>query len=550
MKLTEIPENSVIGINYSGMHDSAVVIVSESGKLLFASSLERVTRIKQDGRKPSLLFSGLNLDKIKKIAVSTNYKLPDEEQKLSKVHPVPMKEASPWYLIHPQEFHTFFESLPAEKVYFCHQLSHAHSAFWLSGFDDALCLTYDGGMANSHYFGGVYSGSRANKQIQILDQFSGTRYAKVTSLYTIVTAMLGFTPNKHEGKITGLAAYGTENSECESALLEMFHDRYKEMEDVVQWIDLYSDEFSPFLHVDPYKRKKLWSPLSGFSKEDLAHSVQKIAEEHILEILKNIKKYGWYQDSICLAGGLFSNVRINQKVKEFGFKNIFICPPMTDDGTALGAALAAVSAEKEFAPEKVRNMFLGYSYSDEEIKSAAGIYQAVGRKLSNPAIELAAKLKDGKVIAVFQGKMEFGPRALGNRSIISSAERAEINHELNLKLNRTEFMPFAPMTLKSSAHECFTDISGSEHSMEFMTITCNCTERMKKESPAVVHIDGTARPQLITEENNPFIYNLLMEYKKISGLSTIINTSFNVHEEPIVCSPEDALLGFLVHPTG
>jgi len=160
----------------------------------------------------------------------------------------------------------------------------------------------------------------------------------------------------------------------------------------------------------------------------------------------------------------------------------------------------------------------------------------VGRRL-----ELLAK---GAVVAVFQGAAEFGPRALGNRSILAQASDAEINKSLNERLSRTEFMPFAPMTRIEDAEMCYRDIGRVRSSAAFMTVTVNCTDSMQRESPAVVHVDGTARPQLVTRESNPLIHSVLGYYKAITGKLAIVNTSFNIHEEPIVSSPEDALRGF------
>jgi carbamoyltransferase len=140
--------------------------------------------------------------------------------------------------------------------------------------------------------------------------------------------------------------------------------------------------------------------------------------------------------------------------------------------------------------------------------------------------------------------MEYGPRALGNRSILYQATDTTVNDWLNKRLKRTEFMPFAPVTLKKYASECYTGLKGAETPAKFMTITLNCTDVMKRNCPAVVHVDGTARPQIIDKDTNTSYYKLLNEYRKITGIPSMINTSFNMHEEPIVCSPTDALKAF------
>jgi carbamoyltransferase len=164
---------------------------------------------------------------------------------------------------------------------------------------------------------------------------------------------------------------------------------------------------------------------------------------------------------------------------------------------------------------------------------------------SSPEKFIASELHNGKVVACFHGKMEFGPRSLGNRSILVRAIDRSVNDWLNKKLKRTEFMPFAPITLKKEASKMYYGLKKKKLTTKFMTITCNCTKKAINLFPAAIHIDNTARPQIINKKINSKIYKLLSEYFKISKIPTLINTSFNVHEEPIVCSPEDAIRAFL-----
>jgi carbamoyltransferase len=164
---------------------------------------------------------------------------------------------------------------------------------------------------------------------------------------------------------------------------------------------------------------------------------------------------------------------------------------------------------------------------------------------TNLAAEVAKRIHAGEVIARFDGHMEYGPRALGNRSILYHGRDPEVNQWLNQRLGRTEFMPFAPVTLWEARERCYRNLTGAEHTAEFMTITFDCTEFQRNVCPAAVHVDNTARPQLIKRETNPGYYDILQEYEKLSGSPSIINTSFNMHEEPIVCSPDDAVRAFL-----
>jgi len=158
---------------------------------------------------------------------------------------------------------------------------------------------------------------------------------------------------------------------------------------------------------------------------------------------------------------------------------------------------------------------------------------------------IARLMHDGNVVARFNGRMEYGPRALGNRSILYHASEPEVNQWLNQRLGRTEFMPFAPATLYAERHRCYDNMDGAEHAAQFMTVTFDCTDFMKRSCPAAVHVDGTARPQLVRADTNPSFYRIIQEYYRLSGIPSIINTSFNMHEEPIVNSPSDAIRAFL-----
>jgi carbamoyltransferase len=160
--------------------------------------------------------------------------------------------------------------------------------------------------------------------------------------------------------------------------------------------------------------------------------------------------------------------------------------------------------------------------------------------------EIARLLADGRVVARFNGRMEFGPRALGNRSILYHCSDPTVNDWLNKRLERTEFMPFAPATIEDEAESSFVGLSGAEHAAEFMTIIFDCSDEFRASCPAAVHVDGTARPQIVRQATNPSFHRVLEEYRKLTGVGTVVNTSFNMHEEPIVCSPEDAVRAFLL----
>lgn len=543
IKFPDLPEGSILGLNYSGMHDSAIAIVSPDGTPLFAVSLERISRIKQDGRPPLSLLENIPWGRISKVAISAPKYFSQPENTESKLHPLRLQSPRLTPLVHDPRFLSYLKTIPCEKIFVGHQEAHAASAYWGSGFEDALCLTYDGGMSNDPWFGGLYQCSRL-KGIQSLDRFSAMHYTKVTSLYTFVTALLGFTPNKHEGKITGLAACGKATERCQALYTKWFEQNYFEMEESMHWIFAHDEINPPQLITSHEKIRCFLQESAGFSREEMAATVQHFAENHILQILENASSLGWRSRNICLAGGLFANVKINQRVVESGFEKLFVAPPMTDDGTALGAAWHVASYSSAFNPKPLSSMFLGPSYAVDEVRELVNNENIAFDNSANPANAIASLLADGAVVAIFQGATEFGPRALGNRSILAQASKSDINRSLNERLNRTEFMPFAPMTRLEDADACYLDIQKIQHAAEFMTVTVDCTAYMRQSCPAVVHVDGTARPQLVTKNSNPFIHEILTEYKQLTGKLAIVNTSFNIHEEPIVCSPEDAIRGF------
>lgn len=545
MKKIIIPDNSILGLNYNGAHDSAIALVSSAGEPVFACALERVTREKQDGRPPHELLDGLPWEKISEIAVSTDRETWGPKHPYSRLHPVPLSNPRSNVFGHGPQFLDFVDSLQKPKHFVCHQASHAASAFWPSGFDEALVLTYDGGVQNCPWFGGLYKANR-KEGVEALDRFPSTHYAKITTLYSIVTSLSGFTPNKHEGKITGLAAYGKPTERCRDIMANLLTtDDYYLMERAAEWFFMYSGNIPPVLLTDESKRLKLLERFEGVGREEMAATVQAMAEEHVIGILDNAKQLGWNSGSICLAGGLFANVKINQLVKEIGFEKVFVAPPMTDDGTALGAALYVASKKESFDPPKLDHMFLGHAFEERDVVGALENYSVSYKKLDDPAKHIANILAEGKTVGVFQGAMEFGPRALGSRSILCQATDKTVNETLNEKLSRTEFMPFAPIARAEDTRELFLDVEGAEHTAEFMTITFDCTESMKAKCPGVVHIDGTARPQLVHRAKNPLIHDILTSYKEITAAPCLVNTSFNVHEEPIVRTPEDAIKGFL-----
>jgi carbamoyltransferase len=237
---------------------------------------------------------------------------------------------------------------------------------------------------------------------------------------------------------------------------------------------------------------------------------------------------------------------VNQRILELPeVKSVYIFPNMGDGGLNAGAALAA-GFRYGFLKEKIalENLYLGKDFTDEEIESALKKQNLRYKKSENIASDIAESLLHKKVVARFSGRMEYGPRALGNRSIIYPATDKNVNTWLNQCLKRTEFMPFAPFVRNTDYKEYFEICEEHILPYKFMTITCCVTGKCRAEAPAITHVDGTARPQIIFHEANPVYYDILTEYKKRSGIGVLVNTSFNMHEEPIINSPEEAVLSF------
>ncbi len=254
---------------------------------------------------------------------------------------------------------------------------------------------------------------------------------------------------------------------------------------------------------------------------------------------------------VALAGGVVANVKLNQRIHEIPeVRSLYVYPAMGDDGLAAGAAYwlwaerIGAAALEQRAPYRPLDMYLGPSYGEEEIEAMLREHGIAYERCAALEKQVAALLAQGRVVALFQGRMEYGPRALGNRTILYQPTDPSVNDWLNQRLERTEFMPFAPVTLQEYAGECYENLAGAERAARFMTVTFDCTDWMKKNCPAVVHVDGTARPQLVDHRLEPIYHGIVDEYRKLTGLPCLINTSFNMHEEPIVCTPYDALRAF------
>ena len=514
---------TIIGLGYQVEHDSNVALFQNEH--LFSVAEERLSRIKKDKTPPIL---GLNLinSKIESrvdapiITCSFN-SIEQYEAIYNKPEFLPKKELKKLKQNVKQ-----LQDLGA-NFFAGHHHSHACGAYFTSGLEEATVLTYDGGISCEPWLASISKGDKG--KLDTVKNFSLNDGAAIAIRYQAITMLLGFKPSEEEGKVTGLSAHGQVKEECVSALRIAFEKCNDDPD--YYWFGQFGKDNSNILEL--------------FSNQDIAAAIQNITEVDTTKFIKdniiNIR-----ETNLVLAGGLFANVKLNKIIQELGFKSIYIYPAMGDDGLALGAIYAYLNSKGLSKVNSIKNVYLGNSYSEIEIVNSLFTYQDIKwERLTNVEEEIAKLLAQGKVIGRFNEAMEFGPRSLGNRSILCTAENHSINEVLNTKLNRTEFMPFAPVTLKEFASEMYVNLNGIENCTKYMTICVDCTDRMKEISPAVVHIDGTARPQLIDEETNRSYYNILREYYKITGIPNLINTSFNMHGEPIVCSPDDAIRSFI-----
>jgi carbamoyltransferase len=402
-----------------------------------------------------------------------------------------------------------------------HHDTHAANAYFASGYDRALLVTLDGYGSGS--CGGVYVGDE--KGVKLLHRFRFPN--SLGHFYEQVTSGLGFKPSRHEGKIVGLAAYGNPEH-LRQVLLERF--------------DCPDGDIRMRAGLNAYFVRAL---AARFAKRDIAAAYQRVLEDVACRAIAYWqKKIGL--SNVAVSGGVHANVKLNQRIREIpGVESVFVYPNMGDGGCGTGAAMLAFDRAC-FPIRPQENVYHGPDYTETQVEAALRQEGLTFHRCEDVEDRVAELLADDCIIGRFNGRMEYGPRALGNRSVLYPASDPEVNQWLNQQLGRTEFMPFAPAALADAAPRLFHNLSGCEKTAEFMTITFDCTAEMKRQCPAAVHVDGTARPQLVSERTNPSFHRILTGYESRTGIPAIINTSFNMHEEPIVCTPADAVRAFLL----
>jgi carbamoyltransferase len=400
-----------------------------------------------------------------------------------------------------------------------HHLMHVACAYYGSGFDQALAFTVDGqGDGETATLYACDRGSFRPIHAVRLPHSAGAFYASITKA-------AGYRPARHEGKITGLAALGRPDEECMAFARRQLYNVNGGFE-------------APYVY-GSYPELKLLLRRKG--PASLAYAYQHVLEEVLVRYVRHyVQRTG--ARHLCIAGGVCANVKLNQRLFEIPeVERFFVFPHMSDGGLGWGAAMWAWHREHAYEPKPIHDVYWGPCYSDEEIAAVLDAGRIRYRRPVDLEQCMAELLVKGELIARFHGAMEFGPRALCHRSILYQPTDPSVNTWLNEQLHRTEFMPFAPVTLEEDAPSLYKNFSGADHPANFMTVTFDCTDEMARTCPAVVHVDGTARPQTVRPDLDASTHRMLSIYRERTGLASIINTSFNMHEEPIVCSPEDAV---------
>ena len=539
-------------------HDASACIL-KNGKIVAAAAEERFTRKKHDNDFPRnaitfcINFLGIAVNEIdivvfyEKPFIKFERILSQHLEHFPRSHKVFINSLSSW----------LNQKLQIEKILreeFCyhgkivfipHHLAHAASSYYLSGFNNSAIVTVDGvGEWTTTTMGlGQDNKIKINKEVRFPHSLG--------LLYSTLTAYLGFKVNNDEYKVMGLAAYGNPKpfKSHFDKLITTFSDGSFALN--MDYFDFTWSDHMPGKKLEKLFGHPIRSPESKIYQyhKDIAASMQAKLEETVFNLLNETYKI-YKTPNLCLAGGVALNSVMNGKIiKNTPFKNIFIPPDPGDGGGAMGAAIythysySNKNLNKEFSP------YLGPEYAWYEIEPVLKknnlkyTLYTHSKKMLN---KIAEMIVHEKVIGWFQGRMEWGPRALGNRSILASATKAKMKDIINTKVKKREmFRPFAPVVLEEYARDYFKLGKKSIILGKYILIVIPFKEKGKKEVPATVHVDGSGRLQTIARRDNPLYYDLIKTYMKKTNIPIIINTSFNVRGEPIVCTPEEAVNCFL-----
>ncbi|MCP5046554.1 MAG: carbamoyltransferase [bacterium] len=536
---------NIIGVS-ALYHDSACCLLQD-GLLVASAEEERFTRKKFDSSMPACAFrycleeSGLT---VKDIDCLAYYENPEKKlaRQLWSGYRGDSKELI--YKLDPHRAEREIRELLGYEgpiKFMEHHLSHAASGYYFSGFNDSAALTVDGvgewatctyGQAKGHH----------------LELFEEVHFPdSLGLLYSTITGYLGFRVNSGEYKVMGLAPYGKPVyiDQIRSLVQSLGQGQFRldmKYYDFILGDKMYSDQLIELFGRPPRVAE---SEIEQFHK-DVAKSLQCVLEEILLEKVRYLYDRT-DTENLCMAGGVALNCVANGRILRDGpFKRLFVQPAANDAGGALGAAALAHVELTGTRPsnERLKQVFLGPAYTPDEILrllNATSIkFEDFRGNNARLLDETARRLAGGKVIGWFQGRMEFGPRALGNRSILADPRDPEMRDLVNSMVKKREgFRPFAPVVLEEKMSEHF-DI---DHPSPFMLETCQVISPI--DLPAITHVNGSARIQTINRESNPLYADLILEFEKLTGCPILLNTSFNVRGQPIVCTPGDALECFI-----
>lgn len=421
-----------------------------------------------------------------------------------------------------------------EIIFSKHHQSHAASAFFTSPFEEAAILTVDAAGEKTTTSKGI--GKRNNIEINKEIEFPHS----LGLLYSTFTAHLGFYVNSGEGKVMGMASYGKPE----------YYDKI--MQDVIDvrsdgGFKLNMDYFAYHYSERMYSNKFIEEFGSTRDKErddfdqrhaNLAASIQKVTEKILLRMIEDLYE-GTESENLCLAGGVALNCVANGKLeKKSSFENLYVPGAAGDDGASIGAAMYVYRSLLDNDKDNhMNNMYWGPEFSNSRIKETLDREEIEYREFKEDEIvqHAAEKIANGEIIGWFQGRMEFGPRALGNRSIIADPTKADIQDTVNEKIKlRETWRPFAPSVIEEKATDYLEGCKKSSFMIKAYPVNSD-------EIPSVTHIDNTARPQTVNKDQNERYYKLISKFEEETGIPVVLNTSFNRRGEPIVCTPEDAL---------
>lgn len=541
----------ILGIYHS--HDACAALFDDY-RMVAAVAQERLTRIKGDGfRFPDeavdecLAVAGLSRSDVDVVALprteypKSYFRKPPLQGFLGRKHAPQGPDLLREMVLRRAEARDLFDApryladlgfrADIKSHFYNHHASHALAALFHTGWDEGLIYTADGLGDRTYYSARVFSDG------VLKDLFGGEAHcrrffrvqhgkASLGRFYLTATERLGFIPLRHEGKVLGLAAFG------EPRFTASLRSPFTVLDDG----QIVSRRSNKAL------KRQLTDLVASATREDVAASVQQVLEDLILEAMERIFQRNPARH-LALAGGVFANVKLNQRLAaRFPLRELFVYPAMSDQGMAAGGALDFLLARDGLSVWCDRRYRLQDVYCGRDYGSGDAAFEAAGMRpvaRSNLARTAAELIEAGKAVGTFIGRMEYGPRALGARSIMASATDRGINDSLNKRLSRTEFMPFAPVVRAERVYDLFKLPESLFYAANFMTVTCDVKQEWQNKIPAVVHVDGTARPQVIARHQNELYYDILHAYEERTGLAALVNTSFNAHEEPIINTPEE-----------